>query len=83
MDSRAKHNRHPLLVLADYARWSEGELMDWLQGNGWVSDLCIDVYDVAPCDVKRVLIAASVKYPALSRFNLDDLQSICTRPKQN
>lgn len=47
--------RHPLLLLFDYARMSEFAGMDWLQGRGMISDNCVGVFDIAECDVRRVL----------------------------
>lgn len=57
-----KHHWHPLLMLAAWARWTPAEVMDWLQGNGWVSDLCVDAYDVAVVDVGRVVVAAEGRW---------------------
>jgi hypothetical protein len=53
-----KHRTHPLLMLFWARRFTEAEGMDWLQGRGWISDLCVTVWDVALMDVARVIAAA-------------------------
>jgi hypothetical protein len=55
---RLKHRGHPLRMLFDRRRFTELEGMNWLQGNGWISDLCVEIWDVAPADVVGIMIAA-------------------------
>lgn len=52
---------HPLLIFFGWQRWTWQEAMNWLQGNGWISDNCVTPYDVALCDVRRVLTAAGAE----------------------
>lgn len=56
-DHRAKHNTHPLLRLFHRNRifWRDG--INLLQEGPlrFISDECVTVEDVAPCDVEAVM----------------------------
>lgn len=62
-----QHVRHPLLWLFSWAGWTWVEGMDWLQENRWIADECIEVYDIAVVDVRRVLEAARGRWPLVAR----------------
>lgn len=76
-------DRHPLLIFFTIQRMTHCEGMNWLQGNGWISDLCVSAYDVALCDVRRVLEAAKAKtgidWPRICLTTIDPERQ-CARP---
>jgi hypothetical protein len=80
---KAKPKTHPLLILGMLRGFSHRELMNWLQGRGWISDNCVNIYDVALGDIRRVLAAASANLGrdfltlCLSRRNPE---AQCARP---
>lgn len=66
---RAGFTVHPLTALFHARRMTTTEGMNWLQERGHISDLCVTVEDVAPCDVlavlKKATAAAQAKEPTL------------------
>lgn len=46
---------------------THAQVMDWLQGGGWISDICITVWDIALADVLLVLRAAVATRPLIGR----------------
>lgn len=80
---RAKHRWHPLLCLFMLRGWEVWRGMHWLTENRWIADECIDVYDVAPCDVVRIIEAAEARgIEHARRFCLSawDVAGQCGRP---
>jgi len=74
---------HPLSLFFKSRGFTDADGMDWLQGvapekhGRLVSDNCIDVQDVAPCDTDAILRLANARHfiPA-SRRTPDDLAAM-------
>lgn len=54
--ARAKPKYHPLLRVFWSRCFSELAGLNWLQDRGHISDECVTLADVAPCDVERVVM---------------------------
>ena len=59
-----RYQRHPLLLLADRVKMTEGEMMVWLLREGWISTEIGEVEGpmraemVPKCDIARIWAAA-------------------------
>lgn len=70
-------NWHPLLTFFLWRRFSVKDGLNWLQLRGWISDLAVELHDVASVDVDRVLTAAKVRH-----FFPQSVAPLCRRPDQ-
>lgn len=57
-----KYRLHPLTRLFLARCFSPVTGMNWLQERGLVSDCCVTVEDVAPCDVARVVALFAARW---------------------
>lgn len=53
------YTAHPLTALFHARNFTNTEGMNWLQDRGLISDNCVTVESVAPCDIERVLNMAA------------------------
>jgi hypothetical protein len=71
-----KPNWHPIKTLPAWKGVQLSHALNWLQLNGHISDNCTTIYDIASCDVEKILHAAGKRH-----FFPADIAPCCKPPE--